>query len=149
MNELFPPDPWWREAARMMLEESVNLETAAASLGIPDITPQVAQNIKRRKAWRDLLSKESMLFFTGKAQPSAHSKSILIGKMLMDAELLRGQGRIKDAADVLFQVAKMEGWVGPETTTNIFQTLSGDNLAKLKEQFSKKITTPTGTPSVN
>ena len=58
--------------------------------------------------------------------------------MLALAEQLTSAGKLADAEEALFKVAKIEGWVGSETTNNIFASLSGADYAKIREQLAAK-----------
>lgn len=132
-----PPDDWYAPVIRLMLEESIDFITAAAIHGQP-LDPSEADKHLRRSTFKATLAAMSRDFYENKSSPSQHSKSMLIGKMLEASQKLIQNGKLKESADVLAQVAKIEGWVGPESSVTIFQELSGADLGKLREVFAAK-----------
>jgi len=122
----------------MMLAERVSFEHAAMTLGHAFENCDEAARYMRRKAYRDAWERQQRAYYESKANPAAHSKAINTGKMLDDSDRLRQAGRFKEAAEILFSVAKMEGWVGPETSTTIFQDLSGAEIERLRDALAKR-----------
>jgi len=58
--------------------------------------------------------------------------------MLYLVDALEQQGRWKDAVDALFQIAKLDGMVGPETNISIFDSLSGLDFVALEERVARR-----------
>ena len=133
-----PLDEWVPQAIDMMLAERVSFEHAAMTLGHAFPNHDEAARYMRRKSYRDAWERQQKLYYESKSSPAAHTKTIAIGKMIDDSDRLRQAGRFKEAAEILFSVAKAEGWVGPETTTNIFQDLSGQEIERLRDALAKR-----------
>jgi len=127
-----PAPVWYEDAIRLMLEEpTLSLPDAVAALGIPASVQDCLRH-KRTRAWREAWERLSREWQEHQASPAVHTKAALVGRMKMDAEHLRRQGDFARAAEVESRIARVEGWTGPETTTNIFNDLSGSDFAALR-----------------
>lgn len=131
----------------IMVAERKTLLQAAAELGIPSaafgaddkLTPErAAASYIRRKPFRDLFAAATRTYYSDRANIASHDKTILIGKMLDNAERLSQQGKHKEASDVLAQIAKIEGWQGPESSVTIFSQLSGQDFGLLRERMAQR-----------
>jgi len=138
MPKSLPGEPWYIDAIKLMIEERLDLATAASHFG-QFLGPEDAANHQRRSAFKTLHDRLSKEYYENKSSPAQHSKIRLIGEMRDITQRLLEQGKLKEAADVITQTAKMEGMIGPESTTNIFQQLTGENFANIREALSKKI----------
>lgn len=127
-----------------MLEERIPFLDAATILGVapaagePPCDAKWAGDCQRRKSWRDVYARVARQFYEAKASDSNHSKKILVGRMLSASEALRQMGKPKEEVEALAQVAKTEGWVGSETTVNLFSELSGADFARLRASLAAK-----------
>lgn len=146
-----PLDPWVPDVIDIMLSEHVPLHVAAARHGLlfneQPMTERDGAAYARRRAFKDLYERMSRAYFAAKAADSVHTKAVLTGKMLSQSEALSQAGKHKEAADVLAQVAKISGWVGPESTTTIFQDLSGADLQVLREKLAARLSAEQSKPS--
>ena len=130
-------ETWYSDAIRLMIEERLDFATAASFCG-ENLSPEDAANHQRRDAFKAIHVKISREYYENKSTPAQHSKSRLIGEMRDITQRLLLTNRLKEAADVITQTAKIEGFIGPESTTNIFSNLTGDDLVKMREALSKK-----------
>ena len=135
MSAVKEPESWYSRVASLMLVERLDFLQACLVEGIP-MSPADALKHQRRRSWRDAWEQQSRAYYEDKSSISAHSKSILKGKMLDNSERLTQAGKFKEAAEVLFQLAKVEGWVGAETSINFWDSLTGADITKLREKFA-------------
>lgn len=133
---------WWvPQVIDAMLEERIPFHIAANQIGVYADHAMPAEEgaaYCRRRAFKEAYAARSREFYANRSAPVNHSKAILTGKMLDHAETLSKIGKSKDAADILAQVAKIEGWTGPESTTTIFQDLSGSDFDRLRDALARK-----------
>jgi len=128
-------ETWYEKAADIMVRESKPLRQAATELGL-DLTNEEIVNIERRKSFQQTLWAARSKFYNDLAHNPDRSKSTTIGTMLFLAQRLIEEKQYDKAAEVLFKAAKVEGHVGSESTTNIFN-LTPQEL----EDVRKKLTT--------
>lgn len=131
-------DTWAEQAILTALEERVPFHVAASYYLPNAMTFEQGQQYQRRKAFREAWARISREFYKSKSSGATHDKSILTGKMLAHAEALSQAGKLKDAADVLAQVAKIEGWTGPESTTHIYQSLTGSDFEQWRQDIAER-----------
>lgn len=133
-----PLDPWAEQAIELMLEERLPFHIAVNVLGLTVEVMSAEQGAayQRRKSFREAWQRLSRRHFEAKASAAQHSKTVLLGKMYADADVLAAAGRLKEANEVRFQAAKVEGLVGEATTINIWDSVSGRELAEAKERLA-------------
>lgn len=115
-----PPETWYAEAIDLMIHERIPLIMAVTRLGAvaPPLTVEEASAHERRKAFKDLFRAATNKFYLD-AAADVKEKDLLVGRMAANARTLENLGKHKDANDSLMAVAKIEGYVGGDTTINI------------------------------
>ncbi len=137
MSNPLPAEPWYTNVIKLMLEEHLNFLEAATHFG-QYLQPEDVTNHQRRSAFKELHSRLSKEYYENKASPAQSSKDRLIGEMRDITQRLLAQDRLKEAADVIAQTAKLKGIVGPDTTLTILQQLTGEDFEKVRKTITKK-----------
>jgi hypothetical protein len=127
-----------------MVRESKPLRQVATELGL-DLTNEEIVNIERRKTFQNTLWAARSKFYNELAQNPERSKQTTIGTMLFLAQRLIEVGQYDKAAEVLFKAAKVEGHVGSENTTNIFN-LTPQELEEARKKIQGIVQGGTTTP---
>lgn len=139
-DELTPLDPWAEQAIQTALEERIPFHVAVNTHGFMPtaMTPEQGAAYQRRKAFREAWTRQEREFYKAQSNPIVHDKSILIGRLNHIAEGLEKKGELKAGADVRVQVAKIEGWTGPESTIHIYEKLSGADFERWKQDIAER-----------
>lgn len=119
------------DAAEIMVRESKSLAQAVTDLGISLSTADV-KKIGVRPSFQRLLWDARNKWNREVADIPSRTKQSTIGQLQLIAEKLVQEGNYDKAAEVLFKLAKLEGWVGDASTVNVFGNLSNAELEKLK-----------------
>lgn len=121
-----------------MARTGSNLAEAATAVGV-QIPSKDIETILRRKSFQELLQESRNRFFIKLATSPTWKKDSAIGMLLADAEKLRAEGSYDKAAECVFKVAKMSGWVGPESQVSVFGELSQRDLDAIRESVTKEV----------
>ena len=143
-----PEQPWYLEAADIMVRQGKNLRQAAQDLNV-SLTVEEADTLFRRKSFQAVVRQARLRFHQEVANDPGRCKATLIGNLLIIAQALTDEGDHKKAAEVLFQVAKIEGYVGSESNVNIFANLNAENFAELRNRIKSGPGTERPDQSVN
>ena len=120
-----------------MLRDRVNLLQAATLLGFSE-TPSSAFGHSRRKSFQELHVLMSRSHFAALGSNFDTDKRVLIGMFMDDAKRLRDMGKPKEASEVIEKAGKMLGYVGADSTVNIFQDMSGADLQRAIEKVRER-----------
>ena len=122
---------WMFEAAEIMVRESKSLPQAVTDLGI-SLSTLECKKVEKRPSFHRLLWDARNKWSKEVADIPSRGKQSTIGMLQFLAQKLQDDGQYEKAAEVLFKLAKLEGWVGNESTVNVFGNLSNADLEKLK-----------------
>lgn len=128
-------ESWLAEACEMMARRGVSLQVAAQELGYA-LDARGAETIQRRKSFGRLLWAARFRFHAEVAGDPGRTKDATIGQLQVLAEKLTKDGAYDKAAEVLFKISKMEGWVGPEQEVNVFGSLTASDLAEIRQRLA-------------
>lgn len=128
---------WHLEAAMCMARTGQSLGQVATELG-QKLTVDEAAALLRKVSFQRLLFEERNRYFALLGADPNFKKETAVGKMLDLAKKLEEVGEFDRAADTIFKVSKMQGWVGPESTVNVFGELSQKDLDDIKEKIAKQ-----------
>jgi hypothetical protein len=132
----FKIEDWLLEAADLMARTGCSLSGAVTELGrIESI--ESCNKILRRATFQRVLYEARHRWFSELGSNPNYKKETAIGKLLHLAEKLEVEGKYDSAAEVVFKVAKMQGWTGPENTVNVFGDLSQKDIDNIKKKLSK------------
>lgn len=137
-RKLTPPEPWWSEAADLMVRCEISLRQAAAELGI-DLTIEEADNIKGRKLFQKALDDARTAYYTEIGSSPKLSKDLVVGQVYKLANKLAAEGEAYKASDALLKLAKIKGWVGyePDTLYKAMSGLTQRDIDELKQKLSE------------
>jgi len=132
----FKLDDWQLEAADLMARTGCSLSGAVTELGrIESI--ENCNKILKRATFQRVLWEARHRFFNELGSNPNYKKESAIGKLLSLAEKLEVEGKFDSAAEVVFKIAKMNGWTGPESTVNVFGDLSQKDIDSIRKKLSK------------
>lgn len=130
-------EDWFHEAVSLMARTGVGLKQAATELEVA-LTHEECQNILRRSSFLKLLWEARHRYFTLLGSDPNFKKDTVIGKLINLAQKLEEEGQHDKAGEVWFKVSKMEGWVGPDSTVNVFGDLTDRDLKAIRENLDRK-----------
>lgn len=123
----------------MMARSGCSLGTAASELGLK-ITTEEVQKLLRKPNFQKLLFEQRHRFFTALATDPNFNKDTVVGKLMALAQKMEEAGDLDKAADAMFKIAKIQNWMGPESTVNVFGDLSAKDLAEIRAKVSGETT---------
>lgn len=132
----FKIEDWQNEAIELMVRTGMSFKQAATELN-KVITVEECNVILRRATFQRLLWEARHRFFSELGANPNFRKETAIGKLLNLAEKLETEGKYDSAAEVIFKIAKMNGWTGPESTVNVFGDLSQKDIDSIRKKLSK------------
>lgn len=132
----FKLDDWQLEAANLMAQTGCSLSQAATHLQ-KIVSVDECNVILRRSTFQRVLWEARHRFFSELGSNPNYKKETAIGRLLMLAEKLEQEGKFDSAAEVVFKIAKMNGWTGPESTVNVFGDLSQKDIDNIRKKLSK------------
>jgi hypothetical protein len=132
----FKLDDWQLEAANLMAQTGCSLSQAATHLQ-KIVSIDECNVILRRSTFQRVLWEARHRFFSELGSNPNYKKETAIGRLLMLAEKLEQEGKFDSAAEVVFKIAKMNGWTGPESTVNVFGDLSQKDIDNIRKKLSK------------
>ena len=130
-------EDWHFEAAKMMAETGCSLKQAVAELD-QNVTTEECALLVRRAFFQKLLWEARHRYFAQLGSDPNYTKDTAIGKLIALAQKLEEEGAHDKAAEVIFKIAKMTGWVGPESTVSVFGELSQRDLDAIRQQVTPK-----------
>ena len=119
-----------------MARSGCSLTQAADELKHPATSVEV-ENILRRKSFIRVLWEARHRYFAQLGTSSELRKETAIGKLIDLAEKLEMAEEYDKAAECWFKAAKMQGWVGPESTVSVFGELSQADLDQIKKKIEE------------
>ena len=125
-------DDWMFEAVKVMARTGCSLHQAAMEQG-QKVTQEDCALILRRETFNQLLWEARHRYFNELGRDPNFTKDTAIGKLLALAQKLEEEGEHDKSAEVLFKIAKMTGWVGPESQVSVFGELSQRDLDAIRE----------------
>lgn len=129
------PD-WLHEAIAQMVRTGCSLKQATIELEL-DIPNVDIVYQSHRAIFLSLLWEARHRYFAQLARSPEFQKDSVVGKLLVLAQKLEEEGAHEKSADVLFKLAKVQGYVGPESTVSVFGSLSQQDLSSIREKLSK------------
>lgn len=129
-------EEWLLDAAELMARTGGSLKSAATDMG-RIISIDECNTILRRATFQRVLWEARHRYFTELGANPNFKKETALGKLLNLAEKLEGEGKFDSAAEVVFKIAKMNGWTGPESTVNVFGDLSQKDIDAIRKKLSK------------
>lgn len=137
-----PQEPTWlAEAVDIVVRQGVGLRQAAADMG-QSISQDEVEDLFRRKAFQRLLWATRHRYHTEIAEDPERGKAAKIGQLEILAQKLEAQGDYDKSAEVILKIAKIEGWLTPDSTVNVFGSLSAKEFSELRRTLEKPTSVP-------
>ena len=127
-------DDWHLEAIQLMARLGCSLKQAATELEIP-VTNEDCLNIMRRASFLRLLWSARHQYFAELASDPNFTIDTVVGKMVALAQKLEEEGQSDKSSEVLFKLAKIKGWMGPESQVSVFGSLSQRDLDGIRAKI--------------
>ena len=130
-----PEEPWFQRVAEAMIRQSLSYQEAILKLGIPSetrLTLDELMPMSRRKTFVAALRTERHNQETEIANDPGATKQAAIGALMICASRLMESNAYDKAAEVWLKIARMQGWVGAESTVNVFQGLKPAEYSELQ-----------------
>ncbi len=132
----FKTEDWHLEAADLMARTGASLSQAVTQLGLIKSMDE-CNALWRRSTFQRVLWEARHRFFNEIGTNPNFKKETAIGRLLTLAQKLEVEGKFDAAAEVVFKIAKMNGWTGPESTVNVFGDLSQKDIDSIRKKLSK------------
>jgi len=129
-------EDWHLEAADMMARTGCSLSGAVTEMG-RIVSLEECNKILKRSTFQRVLFEARHRWFSELGSNPNYKKETAIGRLLSLAEKLEVDGKYDSAAEVVFKIAKMNGWTGPESTVNVFGELSQKDIDNIRKKLSK------------
>jgi hypothetical protein len=120
-----------------MAREGLTLAEAATRLGQP-IGKLEAANLFRSKGFQRLLRAERLRYYAEIGRDPEWSKRTAVGQLLSCVQGLMEEGAFDKAAEVILKAAKLEGWIGTDTTVTVFNQLSSKDFQELRARVQRE-----------
>jgi hypothetical protein len=128
-------ESWQTEAIDLMVRNGVTLRAATQQLNVM-ISQSDCENIQRRRSFQKALRDARNRYHLEVGADPGLTKASTIGRLSILASRLEGEDSFDKAAEVLFKLAKLAGWLAADASVNVFQGLT----AKEYEEVRKKLT---------
>jgi hypothetical protein len=132
----YKAEDWHYEAADLMARTGCSLTQAVTQMG-RICSVEECNNLLRRATFQRVLWESRHRFFSELGANPNFKKETAIGRLLSLAQKLENEGKFDSAAEVVFKIAKMNGWTGPESTVNVFGDLSQKDIDSIRKKLSK------------
>lgn len=136
-NKLKPAAEWYKDAAKLMVRASMSLKQAATELEL-DLDASECETHFRRKAFQDVLAVEREKFYGEVAATPGRSKATAVGRMHVAIDRLAAEGNWKDVITGVRELARLEGWVGPEMDVTVFAGLTQKEILEAKQKLLER-----------
>jgi hypothetical protein len=138
-------EDWYSEAAEHISHTGVSLKAALVAIGGPELSDSEIANVIRRKSWIDCLRAAKLKYQSEVGSDPNRSKASLVDKLELMFDALAHEGAWEKAANVAYQIGRLEGWIGSESNTNIFSGLTAEGLRQVREKLEAKFKPTPGT----
>lgn len=125
-----------------MVRNGVTLRIATQQLNVP-VSQSDCENIQRRRSFQKALRDARNRYNLEVGADPGLTKASTIGRLSILAQRLQDEESFDKAAEVLFKLAKLAGWLAPDASVNVFQGLT----AKEYDEVRKKLQDASGRPS--
>lgn len=123
-------------AAALMARSGLSLKQAADELEVEYNSDQ-CYRVLRTVAFQKILFQERARWFTELGRDPSYTKDSAVGKLLALSQKLEETGEFDKSAEVILKVAKLQGWMSPDSQINVFGELSQKDLDAIREKVSK------------
>lgn len=131
-----PPieESWLAEAIELVVRNGLTLLKAATELKKPVSTTD-CENIQRRRSFQKMLRDARARYHAEVGSDPSLTKASTIGRLSILAQKLEDEESPDKAAEVLFKLAKLAGWLEPDAAVNVFGNLTSRDYEKIKRDL--------------
>lgn len=126
-------EDWHIDLITYMVRHGVSLKHAATELG-KEITNEEAHLLLRWSSFNRRLWAERHRFHAELAKDPAFGKDSIAGKFMVQCQKLEEEGDFAKASDVLYKLAKLMGYIGPDSQVSVFGSLSQADLDEIRKK---------------
>lgn len=126
-----------------MVRDGLTFREATLELHLA-LTPIECDAVKNRSEFQDILRDENLKYQTGVGDNLNRTKSSALGMLHLALENLMKEGEYAQVISGIEKLAKIEGWIGGDSTVNVFAGLSARDIDEAKERLKKSDVGRTG-----
>jgi hypothetical protein len=127
-------EAWFDKAADAMIRQGKSLAAVICDLAIPEITSLEARTIEANPKFQKCLWAARHKYYAEIANDPNRTKNAAIGQLVCIINKLVEQDKLKDAAEAILKLAKVQGWVGEGSTVNVFGNLTDRELREIEKK---------------
>lgn len=139
-------ESWQTEAIDLMVRNGLTLRAASQQLNVA-ITQGDCENIQRRRSFQKLLRDARNRFHLEVGADPGLTKASTIGRLSILAQRLQDEDSYDKAAEVLFKLAKLAGWLAPDASVNVFQGLTAKEYDEVRKKLQDASSSRPSSPS--
>jgi len=124
------------EAVELMVRNGVTLKQAATELQKP-LTTIDCENIQRRRSFQKLLRDARSRYHAEVGSDPSLTKASTIGRLSILAQKLEDEGVADKAAEVLYKLSRLAGWLEPDSQVNVFGDLNAKDFEKIRKTLEE------------
>lgn len=127
---------WYQKLCEKHVREAKSLLHCANELDL-NLTQKEILDLQKDKDFASCLRAERWKFYKELAADPHRTKQSAIGSLLALADRLTEAGQYDKAANVIMNIAKMEGWLDEKTQINVFGDLSQKDINQMREKAAQ------------
>ena len=135
-RNLIPPEPWWPQAADLMVRYDLSLREAAAELGT-DLSIDQADAILKRKLFQKTLEEARTAYYIELGSNPNLTKEAVVGQLYRLVMRLAEDREDYKAADALLKLSKIKGWIGEGDQPSVLSSLSQVDIDRIRERLKE------------
>lgn len=130
-------EPYFQRLAEHMTRMDKDILVSATELEL-GLTSAECQRLTKNKAFQRVLRTERIKLYNELAEDPNRGKNTLVGQAAFAIEKLIENEQYDKALTGILSLAKIEGFVGADSTINVFAGLNTKDMEALKEKLRAK-----------
>lgn len=130
-------EPFYERLAKFMAQEDKEIFVAATSLEL-GLTSAEVLRVSKNRAFQRCLRIERIRVYNELADDPNRGKTTLVGQAIYAIEKLMDADQYDKALTGILSLAKIEGFVGSDSTVNVFASLNTKDMEALREKLKAK-----------
>jgi len=126
--------PWWEAACELIVRQGLTLRQAALEQKV-FLSAEQAEEISRQKAFQQVLWQAKQKYYRELGHDPTWSRKTAVGQIRFLVGKLAEEGAWEKAAEALVKACRVEGWLTPEQSVNVFASLSDKELKSIKGEL--------------
>lgn len=132
--------PYYQKVATIMVREAKSFRQAAIELNL-ELTAEECAHIEKLQSFQKVLWTARHRFYRELASDPERTKVSLLGQMMFLIQKLTEEGEYDKALEGAMKLAKVEGFIGPDSQVNIFSDVSPKDLEEAKARIAARLDT--------